>query len=86
MWTKCWAQEAAVTKICSYLPEILSKHVCIADTTLYPDWPHFLKQFLRVGGLIEGTPPSDSVTPLAVDLLIEPTGQFKVLCTLDQVK
>ena len=84
-WTKVWAQEKAVKMICSYLPEILSEHVHVVDTELYPEWEHYLKQFLRVGGVIEGTPPSESVTPLAVDLLIEPTGAVKVLCTLDQV-
>lgn len=84
-WSKCWAQETALKKIASCLSEILSEHAYVVDTTLYPQWMDFLKHFLQVGGLIEAAPPSDSVTPLAVDLLIEPTGRVEVLCTHDQV-
>lgn len=84
-WTKPWAQENAINKISSYLPDILSKHAYVVDTALYPSWTCFLVHFLQLGGLIEAAPPSESVTPLAVDVLIEPTGHVKVLCTYDQV-
>lgn len=84
-WKKYWAQEQALKKISSYLPDLLTKHACVVDIALYPRWRDFLEQFLQLGGLIEGAPPSDSVTPIAVDLLIEPTGDVKLLCTLDQV-
>lgn len=84
-WTKCWAQEQAITTITSYLPDTLTKHAVVADTVLYPQWKDFLTDFLQRGGLIEGIPPSDSITPVAVDVLIDPTGQTKVLCTQDQV-
>lgn len=84
-WTKCWAQEPAITAITSYVADILAEHAQTADTALYPKWKDFLKDFLQLGGIIEGVPPSESITPIAVDILIEPTGQVKVLCTLDQV-
>lgn len=81
-WTKPWAQEQAITTIASYLPTLLTEHAHVADT---PQWEAFLVTFLQMGGIIEGVPPSDSITPVAVDILIEPTGQVKVLCSLDQV-
>lgn len=84
-WTKRWAQEKAITTITSYLAGILAEHAQAADTALYPQWEDFLRDFLQMGGIIEAVPPSDSITPIAVDILIEPTGQVKVLCTLDQV-
>lgn len=85
-WKKCWAQEPALKKIISLVPNILTEYVQIMDTTLYPGWQDYLKCFLQVGGLIEGVPPSDSITPVAVDIMIEPTGQIKIHCTLDQVR
>ena len=84
-WTKCWAQEQALKIIASFLPNLLAEHAHIIDTTLYLQWEDFLEQFIHMGGLIEAIPPSDSTTPIAVDILIEPTGQVKVLCTMDQV-
>lgn len=84
-WSKYWAQEKALKTITSYLPDILAGHTQIVDTLLYLQWEDFLQHFLQVGGLIEGVPPSDSITPISVDILINPTGQVKVLCSLDQV-
>ena len=52
---------------------------------VYPTWDAFLNEFLVKGGLIEGSPPSDSITSLSVDLFIDPVGEVKVLATHDQV-
>ena len=84
-WTKKWAQEYARKRVLSELPSILSCHAHPLDSTLFPSWDEFLAKFVSEGGLIEGTPPSESVTSLSVDLFIEPTGCVSIMSMRDQV-
>ena len=84
-WSKKWAQENAIKRIHAELPEILSCHAHPVDTHLFPTWTEFLEEFYNQGGIIEGTPPSDSTTSLTVDVLIEPDGVIKVLSCGDQI-
>ena len=84
-WGNMWAQEYAIKLISSELAEVLTAHARTVCLQLYPTWTDFLPSFIKEGGIIEGTPPSDSMTPVTVDLLIEPTGSVRVLSTLDQV-
>ena len=72
-------------RISSELLSILKSHATPVDSDLYPTWGAFLSDFLIKGGLIEGHPPSTSVTSLTVDMLIEPTGAIQILGTHDQV-
>lgn len=37
------------------------------------------------GGVIEACPPSDTTTTISVDMLIEPTGKFNIVCLGDQI-
>ena len=78
-------QEQALRRISKELPSILASHATPVDSDLYPTWGAFLADFLVSGGLIEGHPPSTSVTAVTVDLLIEPTGDIQVLSMQDQV-
>ena len=64
---------------------ILETHSQPVDSTLYPTWRAFLNDFLVNGGLIEGHPPSPSVTALTVDLFIDPRGDVTIISTQDQV-
>ena len=57
-----------------------------------PPTVHFVLSYLslrlfsaHLGGMVEGCPPSDSVTPVTVDIFIEPTGMVNILSAQDQV-
>lgn len=84
-WSKKWAQEKALKLVSVELPSIIASHAHPLDSKLFPSWSDFLKVFVSEGGLIEGTPPSESVTSLSVDLLIEPTGVVSIAAMRDQV-
>ncbi|CAI8053072.1 IQ domain-containing protein H [Geodia barretti] len=84
-WSTLWAQEGARRRILLELPAILELYCRPVDTELYPNWRAFLADFLVNGGLIEGHPPSPSVTALTVDLFIDPRGDVTVVSTQDQI-
>lgn len=84
-WDNKWAQEASMQRIMEEIPQILSAHAQPLDKTRFCNWKAFLDQFLAEGGVIEGTPPSDSVTPLTVGLFIDPAGSVTIQYTGDQL-
>ncbi|XP_070208772.1 IQ domain-containing protein H-like isoform X2 [Littorina saxatilis] len=84
-WNKKWAQEAAYIKIHAEIPDILMEQAKPSNTRVYATWQHFLVDFLSQGGVIEACPPTESITTLTVDMLIEPNGQVGVVCSGDQI-
>ncbi|XP_002730454.1 IQ domain-containing protein H-like [Saccoglossus kowalevskii] len=84
-WSKKWAQEAAFIRIHAEIPDVLEKNARPVNTTVFPTWQKFLEAFLSKGGIIEACPPSESVTALSVDVLIEPTGKINVISCGDQI-
>lgn len=49
-------------------------------------WLLFIGYTLVPGGVIEACPPSDSVTGLTANVLIEPDGNIEILSVSDQVR
>ncbi|XP_045562103.1 IQ motif-containing protein H [Salmo salar] len=84
-WRKAWAQEPVLIKYLEEVPEWLSRYAQPVKTSCYPTWACFLDTFLRQGGVVEGYPPSDSVTCLTVDLLLQPDGEVTMLSCGDQL-
>ncbi|CAB1426053.1 unnamed protein product [Pleuronectes platessa] len=70
-----WIQESVLLRYSDEIPEWLTRYARPAKASRYPNWACFLKTFLRQGGVVEAYPPSDSVTCLTVDLLLEPGGE-----------
>ncbi|XP_053479030.1 IQ motif-containing protein H-like isoform X2 [Ictalurus furcatus] len=84
-WRMAWAQEQVLRKFLEAVPDLLAAHAKPFDTSCYPTWSCFLEHFLRKGGVIEAYPPSDSVTCMTVDLLVEPAGGVCMLSCGDQL-
>ncbi|XP_042352488.1 IQ motif-containing protein H [Plectropomus leopardus] len=85
LWNTEWIQESVLLRYLDEVPEWLARFARLAKPSCYPNWACFLKIFLRQGGVVEAYPPSDSVTCLTVDLLLEPGGEVTMLSCGDQL-
>ncbi|XP_045892621.1 IQ motif-containing protein H isoform X2 [Micropterus dolomieu] len=85
LWNTKWIQESVLLRYLDEIPAWLARYAWPAKTSCYPNWACFLKSFLRQGGVVEAYPPSDSVTCLTVDLLLEPGGEVTMLSCGDQL-
>ncbi|XP_072241235.1 IQ motif-containing protein H [Leuresthes tenuis] len=85
LWNSKWIQEPVLLRYLDEIPEWLAHYAQPAKTSCYPSWACFLKTFLRQGGVVEATPPSESVTYLTVDMLLEPGGEVTMLSCGDQL-
>uniref|UniRef100_A0A3Q3BB73 IQ motif containing H n=1 Tax=Kryptolebias marmoratus TaxID=37003 RepID=A0A3Q3BB73_KRYMA len=84
LWGSEWIQETVLLRYLDEIPEWLAHYAQPAKTSSYPSWSCFLKTFLRQG-VVEAYPPSESVTYLTVDMLLEPGGEVTMLSCGDQL-
>ncbi|XP_076154606.1 IQ motif-containing protein H [Alosa pseudoharengus] len=84
-WDTEWAKEEVLNKFLEEVPQLLARHARPTNTRVFHTWAQFLDHFLRYGGVVEAYPPSESVTCLTVDLLVQPAGEVCVLCCGDQL-
>ncbi|PWA30501.1 hypothetical protein CCH79_00015298 [Gambusia affinis] len=80
-----WVQEFVMQKYLEEIPEWLIYYTQLAKCSRFQSWSEFMKFFLRQGGVVEAYPPSENVTHMTVDMLLEPSGEVTLLSWGDQL-
>ncbi|XP_065672664.1 IQ domain-containing protein H isoform X5 [Hydra vulgaris] len=82
-WSNQWAYDESYNKVLKEIPSILKTAVPV-DKSVYATWKNFVESFLVQGGVIEAYPPSQSITGITANVLIEPDGTILLLSVADQ--
>ncbi|XP_027892584.1 IQ motif-containing protein H isoform X2 [Xiphophorus couchianus] len=85
LWHAVWVQETVMLKYLEEIPEWLIYYTQLAESSRFQSWSEFLKIFLRQGGVVEAYPPSENVTHVTVDMLLEPSGEVTIQSWGDQL-
>uniref|UniRef100_A0A3B5KSB2 IQ motif containing H n=1 Tax=Xiphophorus couchianus TaxID=32473 RepID=A0A3B5KSB2_9TELE len=84
LWHAVWVQETVMLKYLEEIPEWLIYYTQLAESSRFQSWSEFLKIFLRQG-VVEAYPPSENVTHVTVDMLLEPSGEVTIQSWGDQL-
>jgi hypothetical protein len=82
-WRSIDVQESVKERILYVLGPSLRKNLVIALPECYRGWEAYMRAFSKVGGLIEAA-PSDVRGNSSVQMLIEPSGSIKCVCTFEE--
>ena len=83
-WSRADIQELARERIMTGLSTALRRNVILSSPEVFHNWETYMECYSEVGGVIEATPAEVMGHP-CVDLLIEPTGNIRILATHEQI-
>ena len=80
--------EETQEELYNYLVNVLPKKAKIAMPAIYPSWKDYLKEFTRVGGVIEACPsaPFNRMQGVKVSFCIYPDGEIKLIGAFDKLE
>jgi IQ domain-containing protein H len=80
--------EETQEELYNYLLNTLPKKVKIAMPSIYPSWKEYLKEFTRVGGVIEASPlcASNKIQSAKVTFCIYPDGNIALIGAYDKLE
>ena len=80
--------EQVQEELYNYLNLVLPKKIKIAVPAIYPTWKDYLKEFTRVGGVIEASPsfPAAKIQGVKVSFCILPDGNVTLIGAYDKLE
>ena len=80
--------ESTQEEVYNYLVSTLHKKVKIAMPSIYSSWRDYVKEFTRVGGVIEACPsaPFNRMQGVKVSFCIYPDGEIKLIGAFDKLE